>query len=876
MRPLVWTFVGSIFFIDAVAAQDAQKGRQGPVAAVQQPAVSDALPPGAIARLGAAARQDRMPGYRPGTALVYSPDGSVVAMVDNEVRLWDDATGREVRTLTRAVAGPAAAAAGFAAAPDMSRLTAVAFAPDGKTIAAMNAMNVAVWETATGRPVTAWPMTGNARIVPGNIGLAYTPDGKALVTVVYNVQAARAAGGVLNRGLALIFWDVATGKELRQIPLADVNSPSGTVIAISPDGRTVAAAIAGQAIHVIELATGKVRDELTPDRPTARGRGRFPPGVVTRDPQGVRFAPDGRTLYMVSGEGEIVAHDLVTGQERRFGAAQPGSPLLLSVDGKSLAVRAVTTGVRVYDAVTGRLRQRVHETGFTGRPVIGPFALSPDGATVAIHDGLTMHFADVATGRDRVFGSGHSAPISGLSFGPDGRTLISTGGDQVITWDVGRRAVAATRPMDEDRVPVRAVSPNGKTMAEALFDGHLRLTELATGQSRELQAGPRVSALAFAPDGKVLVAVEFGSVPPDGDPRPIRRWDVATGAPQPSFEPGAARSTRLCFSQDGRRLAASDFASGARVWEWPSGRLLWQAPPRAGAINPAGPVALSPDGRKLALAGQGPVHLFDAATGQAAGELEGHAGATQSVAFAPDGRTLATGGTDGLVRIWDVETGAPIHNLAGHVGNVPALAYSSDGALLASGGTDASIILWDATKLGRPAAPMATAAPELTAEQIKKCWDDLAAPDAKVAFKAVRMLAASPVVSVPRLQELLTPVPAPDSARVAELLADLDHNQYARRQKASESLAALGTVVRSALEQHRPTAPAEARQRIDDLLRRLDQTEWTPEMLRQARAVEALERAGTPDAKAVLEKLAQGAADALVTREARAALGRMK
>ena len=109
-----------------------------------------------------------------------------------------------------------------------------------------------------------------------------------------------------------------------------------------------------------------------------------------------------------------------------------------------------------------------------------------------------------------------------------------------------------------------------------------------------------------------------------------------------------------------------------------------------------------------------------------------------------------------------------------------------------------------------------------------------------------------------------------------ELLADLDHNLYARRQKASEALAALGTVVRSALQQHRTTAPAEARQRIDDLLKWLDQTELTPEMLRQVRAVEALERTGTPEARAVLEKLGQGAADALLTREARAALGRMK
>src|SRR5204863_8010970 len=102
--------------------------------------------------------------------------------------------------------------------------------------------------------------------------------------------------------------------------------------------------------------------------------------------------------------------------------------------------------------------------------------------------------------------------------------------------------------------------------------------------------------------------------------------------------------------------------------------------------------------------------------------------------------------------------------MAGHSGNVTALAYSPDGTLLASGGSDASIILWDATKLGRRTAPPSVAGVELTADQVKKCWDDLAAADAKVAYKAVRALAASPAVSVPRLQELLPPNTPPDAA----------------------------------------------------------------------------------------------------------------
>jgi WD40 repeat protein len=819
---------------------------------------------------------------RNGATLVYSPDGQMVATADGEVRLWDSATGKELRTLTVQTGG-AAAAAGFAGAPpEMTRPTSVTFSPDGKFVAAITTIQITVWETATGKHITSWPLAGPTRVLSGNINLAYTSDGKSLVGIVYNTQVIRApapAGpgvAALNRGYSLTFWDASTGKELRQIPLADASTILTTALAISPDGRTLAATVAGQSIHIVELATGKVREELSTERPVGRGRGRGFTASPVRDPQSLRFAPDGRTLYTVGGEGEVVAHDLVTGQERRFGAAQPGSPLHVSADGKWLAARAADGGIRVYDTATGKIRQRLGDTSPMARINMATFALSPDGTAVAIQDAGGVRFLDVATGRDRASSAGHTAGVTGLQFTPDGRTLISTGADQVITWDVARRAVAGARPAEEDRVRARAVSVDGHWLAEAMFDGHLRLTELQTGRSRELEAGKRLASLAFAPDGGALVAAEFASIQTDAEPKPIRRWDLKSGAPDTPLEPGAAATQRLYFSPDGRRLVGTDSGGGARVWEWPSGRLLWQAPPRATVIGVA-PAAFSPDGRKLVLAGiQGPIRMFDAATGQPAGELEGHSGMNQAIAFAPDSRTLATGGSDGLLRVWDVETGSSLHHMAGHYGNVTALAYSPEGAVLASGGMDASIILWDATKLGRPAASAAVAAPELTAEQIKKCWDDLAGPDAKVAYTAVRVLAASPAVSVPRLQELLQPVPPPDQARVTELLADLDHNQYARRQKASESLAALGTVVRSALQQHRTTAPAEARQRIDELLRRLDQTDWTPEMLRQSRAVEALERAGSPEAKAVLEKLGQGAADALVTREARAALGRMK
>jgi hypothetical protein len=346
----------------------------------------------------------------------------------------------------------------------------------------------------------------------------------------------------------------------------------------------------------------------------------------------------------------------------------------------------------------------------------------------------------------------------------------------------------------------------------------------------------------------------------------------------PPLDPGGSSTHWLTFAPDGRRLVGVDTGAGVRVWEWPSGRLLWQLLAQTARITTSSALAISPDGRLLVMpSGRATVRVLDAATGKSAAELEGYSSAMASAAFAPDGRILATGGSDGQVRVWDVETGVALHHLAGHTGSVTAVAFSPDGSLLASSGADKSILLWDATKLRQAAATAPPAAPVLPPEQLARCWDDLAANDAKAAYQAIRTLAASPEQSVPRLKELVPPVERVDPARLTALLADLDHDQFARRQRATETLAALNTAARAALQKHLATVTsAEARQRAEELLQRIDQQELTGDALRQVRAVEALERAGTPTAQTVLEELAKGQPGATLTREAEAALARMK
>jgi HEAT repeat protein len=203
---------------------------------------------------------------------------------------------------------------------------------------------------------------------------------------------------------------------------------------------------------------------------------------------------------------------------------------------------------------------------------------------------------------------------------------------------------------------------------------------------------------------------------------------------------------------------------------------------------------------------------------------------------------------------------------------VNSLTFSPDGLTVASGAGDSTILLWDIT--GRQQGGRLRRA-ILTPRELDACWTALADEDAATAYDAVWTLVASAERSLPLLQKHLRPVSRPDAKIVARLLQDLGNEDFRVRQQATQELSRFGDAIVPDLRRALDGKPAlEVRKRVQQLLD--EARAWTPERLREHRAIQALEHIDTPRAREVLEALAAGTPGTLRTDEAKALLQRLK
>ncbi len=781
------------------------------------------LPLGAIARMGSSR-------FRHGSevaCLSFSPDGTRLASggPNGTVAVWEVPGGRLL---------------GRFGMPDRTlHLSAVALAllDNGRTVAAVHGDTAHFWDVATGREAAVLGVGGRLE------SAAFSADGRWLATGDADIR----------------IWDVRRRQAVRVIP---AGQGAVTELAFTADGGKLASGGADGSLAIWDVDTGRRVRRLEGHTGAVRA---------------LAFTPDKRLL--ASGTGgrirglsesatkEVFLWDVATGKvQRRLKEYRlEDAVLAFSSDGRLLVLGHGRYFDRYETAPWRELSDLKLPRSHRGAPLSLAFAPNSRLLASGLRDGV-IRLWSMPDGTPVSEPAGHLAPWTGAAFTPDGRSVATTAEDETLRlWDAATGAEARTVREPAERESSGhwrpTVSPDGRLVVWSAGLGaqaHRLDTGARVWKAHRLQVGLHAT---FAPDGSAFLGGEFLGA--------LDAVDAATGKLLGRFARDGAMSLTLALSPQGHKLAARtgvgrNLQLQVRVWDRKEER-----PPQAVSDNffDGRALAFDCDGALLAVGGaDGSIRLWDVNRGTTASHCTGHGTSVDCLAFARDGRTLLSAGDDGILRLWEVATGQERLRLVGHPGPVEKLALSADGRLAVSGGTDGLGLIWDAT--GRHARRRG-------ARALESCWRDLASEDATLAYRALWELVDHPDEAVRLLGGLLRPAEAVAPEQVTDVIKRLEANDVADRRRAADELERLGDLAGPALQRllaGKP--PLELRQRAESVLARA--TAWTGPRLQVVRAVETMERIGTPAAQAVLEALAKGAPDNRGTQAAKGSLGRLK
>jgi RNA polymerase sigma factor (sigma-70 family) len=813
----------------------------------------DTLPPGAVARLGTL----RLRGKRPTSSVLLSHDGKVLAwwgQTGGAVRLSDARTGRDLRALETG----------------SDVVLAARFREDGRSLTVISASTTVLrgWIFGDEKRLL-WTLDHDSNVVSAALG----PDGQDLAVATHD-------GWVRLRR-------TATGQEMKKWKGFEANR---TALAFSPDGRRLAAgsgpALVGGhkqgagVVRLWEVGTGRPLGELQDAEPVAS----------------LAFAPDGKTLavgYLPDG---LANWDLTTLKSVKSARCPLGNVPAFSPDGKLLAVG----GENEVERFRLPRMERLPSLSTLG-PVLG-LTFSADNKTLAAGAGVygqgNVHVWDADSGKELLSPPRHSQAITAVAFTPDGKHVVSASKDQTVRlWDADSGKALYQLREPAEGAPAFAVVAGGRALATG-SGKTVRLWAGATGkQTGGFDVQGEVHALIpLPPLGQSLAVVYREPSRPDHPP-----WYGLTER-QPETGQALQEMTRLAqglrdvaILPDGPWVAVVGAdAAAVRVWNRRLGRVEWtltagDGKPGQGAAPEKAPpflrLAVAPRDRALtAVAADGTVRSWELSAGRQVRRFKTPCRPT-ALAVAPGGALVAVAGdADGegaVVCVHEAAGGKLLGRLRGHRAEVLAVAFAPDGKRLATGSADTTVLVWDVADL-RPGAAPEKEGPKgkeaLTrfSAELEGAWEALVLPDAAKAYMGLQQLAKAPREAVALVRQRLQPAGPVKPERVAALLKDLDSDKAEVERRTAGELEVLGEAVLPSLRRALAHKPGDRLgERLEGVLCKIDGPREGGAALRALRAVELLELIGTPEARQALEALARGAPGALLTREAEAALKRL-